>query len=39
MRFLHWILIWPCLWIGAFYRKENWWSDQTAIHWMKSRKI
>jgi hypothetical protein len=40
MRILHWLLIWPCLWIGTwFYKEENWWSEQAAIHWLKSRKF
>jgi len=38
MKIIHWLLIWPCLWIGGLYKEENWWSEQSSIHWIKSRK-
>ena len=39
-RFYHWLMIWPCLWIGGppFHKEENWWSDKAVEHWLLSRK-
>lgn len=38
-RLYHWLMIWPCLWIGALHSRENWFSEESAVHWLKSRKI
>jgi len=38
-RLYHWLLIWPSLWIGMLYDEENWFSEQSTLHWLKSRKI
>lgn len=38
-RYYHWTMMWACLWIGMLYRRENWFSDQSAVHWLKSRKF
>ena len=38
-RFYHWLMIWPCLWIGKFfYSEENWFSERSTYHWLNSRK-
>jgi hypothetical protein len=38
-RWYHYLMIWPCLWIGGLYREENWFSERASIHWLMSRKI
>ena len=41
-RAYHWLMIWPCLWIGGckwFYKEENWFSEQATLHWLKSRRM
>jgi hypothetical protein len=39
IRYFHWLLIWPCLWIGMLFRRNNWFSEQSAVHWLKSRRL
>lgn len=38
-RLYHLAMIWPCLWIGMLFKRENWFSQQSALHWLKSRKM
>ncbi len=38
-RIYHWLMIWPCLWIGGLYGQENWFSERASLHWLKSRKF
>lgn len=39
-RGYHWLMIWPCLWIGSwFFTEENWFSERATIHWLMSRKF
>lgn len=39
-RAYHWLMIWPCLWIGAyFFDEENWFFERATMHWLMSRKF
>lgn len=38
-RIYHWLMIWPCLWIGLLYGRDNWFSERSTLHWLKSRRF
>lgn len=38
-RIYHWLMIWPCLWIGGLYKEDNYFSSKSAEHWLMSRRL